>query len=656
MRAIIVLLSFIFFCNAFAVTNEGNNTIKRTEESVFVYKPEIWLKKGMYQYKIGSYNAALEYFLKILAKDKKRDDYYRKALFMLSKTYMKIGRKIGDKEYLWQALDLLQLYFNTVKNVDWDFYYTKARIYENLGFYDKSLDIYRVAFLKAKNDRQQIKTVIGILRSAVYLRRPDIVDEYYILLSTSPSTRQDEKELEFLKGLILFSKGKYREAFRYFFKTYRKNEAYLIENPEYYYLVAEDIYRKGDYRLAEQLFKRIISLTRDKSVIRKAMLRLGDTELKEGDKKLAVATYYNLVTTYPDSPETTIAKLKLIALMEKDPALKYRLQQTGIKAFNQPLRFVLETLIHSRDTYLGAFALANFGAYVLQTNSDNLFKQLEWEISLVFPKQLKYEQKEFIVREWKPYLLKLASKRLCELYKTNPDFFKVIFDKETLIKIAKALGKCNERKERLNLIRYIAAKWRDDNDLLMLAEALTESKDFNDSLEILKKVKKRSCRYYKIYIKNLVFLGKSAKEFLPMLREVEDICPSDDIEVKAYEILASIEQKNPQRAMWIIKENKKQIAEFYDKDPVLKLAIYKTISYLLAINNYEGCLKVIDVIEPKSNNCFLASAKLISLSRLDKINLAEAILPKVRMCKDTMSRIAQIVYEDQIIYRELKNE
>ncbi|WP_456398170.1 tetratricopeptide repeat protein [Desulfurobacterium sp.] len=654
MKVITILLSFLLFCNGFAASN--NATVKGEKDGLFVYKPKLWLERGIYQYKIGSYNTALEYFLKILAKDKKKDDFYKKALFLLAKTYMKIGRKIGNKQYLWQALDLLQLYFNTVKNVGWDFYYTKAHIYENLGFYDKSLDIYRVAFLKAKNERQQIRTVIGILRSAVYLRRPDIVDEYYILLSTSDLSKEDKKEFEFLRGLILFSKGKYKEAFKYFFKTYRQNESYLIENPEYYYLVAEDIYRKGDYRLAEQLFKRIISFTRDKSVIRKAMLRLGDTELKNGDKKLAVATYYNLVTTYPESPEATIAKLKLIALMEKDPVLKYRLQQTNIKAFKQPLRFILKTLIHSRDTYLGAFALANFGAYVLQANSDNLFKQLEWEISLVFPRQLKYEQKEFIVREWKPHLLKLSSGRMCELYKTNPDFFKVIFDKEVLLKIAEALGKCNEREKRLKLIRYIADRWKDDNDLLMLAEALTDSKDFNESLKILGKVKHKNCKYYKIYIKNLVFLGHSVKEYLPILRKIEDKCPSDDIEVKAYEILASIEQKNPQRALWIIEKNKDKIAEFYDKDPVLKLSIYKTISYLLAINNYKGCLKVIDIVEPKSGNCFLDSAKLISFSRLDKIDLAKAMLPKVKMCKDMMSRIAQVIYEDQIIYRKLKNE
>ncbi len=643
----------LIFCFGSAAASDN---FTKSNNKVFVYKPEIWLKRGVYQYRIGSYNTALEYFLKILAADRKKDFYYKKALFMLAKTYMKIGRKIGNKQYLWQALDLLQLYFNTVKKVGWEFYYTKAHIYENLGFYDKSLDIYRVAFLKAKSERERIRTVMGILRSAVYLRRPDIIDEYYILLSTSRLAPQDKKELEFLRGLILFSKGKYREAFRYFFKTYRENESYLIENPEYYYLVAEDIYRKGDYRLAEQLFKRIISLTRDKSVIRKAMLRLGDTELRKGDRKLAVATYYNLVTTYPNTPEATIATLKLIALMEKDPVLKYRLQNTEIKAFKQPLRFVLTTLIHSRDTYLGAFALANFGAYVLRTKSDNLFKQLEWEISLVFPGQLKYEQKEFIVREWKPYLLKLPPERVCELYRTNPEFFKTIFDRETLIRVAEALGKCNEREERVKLIRYIADRWKDDDDLLMLAEALTESKDFNESLKILKRIKDKNCRYYKIYMKNLVFLGKSPREYLPVLSRIENVCQHNDVEIKAYEILASIEEKNPGRAMWIIQKNKDNIAKYYDKDPVLKLAIYKTISYLLSINDYNGCLNVIDAMKSDGENCFLASAKLISLSRLDKINLAKAVLPKVKMCSDMMSRIAKIVYKDQIIYRKLKNE
>jgi len=646
-----IVLSFLFFLLLFLPSFAKTNST-----DILVNKPKILLERGIKQYRIGSYNTALEYFLKLLAKDKKKDFYYKKALFMLAKTYMKIGIKTGNKQYLWQALDFLQLYFNSVKKTDWDYYYTKAHIYENLGFYDKGLDIYRVAFLKATNDRQQVKTVMGILRCAVFLKRPDIIDEYYILLSTSPLTEKDKDELRFLRGLILFSKGKYDKAFRYFFETYRKNETYLIENPEYYYIVAENIYRQGNYKLAAQLFKRIISFTKDKAVIRKAILRLGDTQLKLGEKKLASGTYYSLITSYPESKEAIIAKLKLIAMMDRDPALKYRLQNTQIEDFKNPLKFIIKTLIHSRDTYLGAFALADFGRYVLKTDSKELFKQLKWEISLIFPGQLKYEQKEFIRSQWTPLILKLDSDKLCSLYKANPDFFKEVFDKNTLIHIAYALGKCNERDLKLSLIRYIAKKWRDDKDLLLLAEALMETKEFEESLKILDRVKDKNCKYYKLLIKNKIFLERPLKEIKPLLINLSKKCHSKDVDVLAFKILVNLEANKLDKAISLVEEHKSVVRKFYSKDPILKLAIYKLISYLLINNRYEACLKLLDVVKDTDENCFLNAVQLIAFSRLGKIEPAKAILPKVKVCKDSLSKLAQIIYEDQVLVKSLGRE
>ncbi|SNR76383.1 tetratricopeptide repeat protein [Desulfurobacterium atlanticum] len=650
MRFFISLLLFLGFLLPSYGKTVDNNT------QILINKPKILLERGIKQYKIGSYNTALEYFLKLLARDKKRGEYYRKALFMLAKTYMKIGIKTGNKQYLWQALDFLQLYFNSVKQPSWDYYYTKAHIYENLGFYDKGLDIYRVAFLKAKNDRQQVRTVMGILRCAVFLKRPDIIDEYYILLSTSPLTEKDKDELRFLRGLILFSKGKYDEAFKYFFETYRRNEAYLIENPEYYYIVAENIYRQGNYKLAEQLFKRIISFTRDKAVIRKAILRLGDAELRKGERKLASATYYDLVTSYPDSKEAVIAKLKLIAMMDKDKVLKYHLQSTQVEDFKNPLKFVIKTLIHSRDTYLGAFALADFGSFVLKSKSRKLFKQLKWELSLIFPGQLKYEQKEFIFSQWKPLILRLDDEKMCSLYKANPEFFKEVFDKETLIHIAYALGRCNERDLKLSLIRYIAKKWQNDKDLLLLAEALMESKDFEESIEILQKVREKNCMYYKLLIKNKLFLKEPIKQVKPLLLKLSKKCPSNDVDVVAFKIIVNLEDGKLNRAVSLFESNSALVKAYYKKDPILKLAVYKLISQLLMHNRYNTCLSVIDMIKETGNNCFLSAAQLISFSRLDKIEPAKAILPKVKMCKDTLSEIARVIYGDQILMKNLGRE
>ena len=386
-------------------------------------------ERGVRQYRIGSYSTALNYFLELLRPDSK---YYKEALLMLAKTYYAIGKKTGMKRYLWQALNYLQLYFIEVgqRELPWDYYYTKARIYESLSFYEQALAVYRVAFLRAKTQEEKIKTTIGIIRTAVWSRRPDLVDEYLILVSSEKLSPEEEKELTFVKGLALFSEGKYREALPYFFNLYKKFEEYLIDNPDYYLLVAEDVYRIGRLTLAEQLFRRIASLTRDKEVVRKATLRLGDIELRRKNYKLSFVYYYSVIRDYPDSTEATVARLKVIPMMEI-PEVKYRALLTKEEAFKEPIKYIASILVNYRTTYVGVYALADLGYLVFKLGSpEEPFRRLTWEVSLVFPEEVKFEQREFLRYLWEPYLLKLPQRRVAGSTAQTPASSKTSLEKK----------------------------------------------------------------------------------------------------------------------------------------------------------------------------------------------------------------------------------
>ena len=603
-------------------------------------------EKGVEQFEIGSYSTALSYFIRVL---NPRSKYYKPALFMLAKTYYAIGKKLGNKQYLWQALNYLELYFIAVGNrkLPWKYYYLRAKIYESLSFYEQALALYRVAFLAAKTQQQRIETTIGIVRTAVWVRRPDLVDEYFILISTAKLTPEEEKEVEFVKGLVLFSLGKYKEALPYFFKLYRNYESYLIDNPDYYLLVAEDVYRLGNLNLAEQLFQRIVSLTKSPDVIRKAYLRLGDIELRKGNLKLAFVYYYTVISDYPDSEEAIVARLKIIPLL-RYPEIAYRAQLSKDPAFKDPVKYVAQVLVNYRTTYVGVYALADLGYLVFKLGTpESVFKRLTWEVSLVFPEQVKYEQREFIRYLWTPYLLKLPCKKGAALYRSNPRFFQEIFGKKVLLAFAKDLKCCNMRRLRVALFRYMVKRWPDDNSLLMMAQALYEDKDFKGALQVLRKIKdKESCRYRELLLKVALFVPVKDLSFKEFLKG----CKVGSVEAASLAIYYLSKSGNIESAFQLFKKEQERLVKNYRGDLIARAALNELLSRALSKGEYRVVYQVSAALLKAGNrDCVVGSYFTISAVRLGLLKEAGEEVKKINACVDTLSALAKAVYADALL-------
>jgi len=626
------ILSVLLLCSAYAVNIDKDYQI---------------YKKGVRQYKIGSYSVALDYFFKLLKPDSK---YYANALLMLSKTYYAIGRKTGNKKFFWQALNYLQLYFINLGNkaLPWDYYYTKAKIYEALSFYEQALAVYRVAFLKAKTQKEKIDTTIGIIRTALWSQRIDIVDEYFILVSTPPNLNSIQKrEILFLKGLILFLKGNYEKALPYFFRLYKEFEEYLIDNPEYYFIVAEDIYRTGKLNLSEQVFRRIASLVKDPLVARKSYIRLGDIELKKNNYKLAFIYYYSVIRDFPTSEEAEVARLKIIPLMDI-PVVKYRALLSKDPAFENPISYITKVLVNYRTTYVGIYALSDFGYLVFKLGAPkNIFDRLTWEVSLIFPEQVKFEQKEFLKRLWEPYLLKLPSEKMCLLYRSNPRFFQLTFDKNILIKIEKDLKACNQRKLRIELLKFILNRWKKDSDKLLLAEALFEDKDFQEAIDVLKKVKNKNlCLYIILKAKIEIILGNNLNIGAKRLRFCEKKFPTG---VNSILIYYNSIKNNFNNAYEILKLNK-SILDEYQNDIIAKMSILKFLELSLQNDNYLAVFSISkSLIKKGYKDCLIGSFYTISSTRLRKLDDARRGFALIKGCVDNMAIVSRTAYEDLLL-------
>lgn len=643
-----VLISLILFFGYSFPEEQKNKKIYTTEE-IEVFKEKY--KLAVQMYRAGSYYSALNILTKILSD---RDNpLYGKALFLTAKIYLHLGVKTGLKEFLQKAMYYLNTYSYTVEDpYDWEFYYIKGNIYENLFMYEMAMASYKMAFSKADDPKKQFKTVVAILRTAAWLKKMDIVTRYIVLVNLEQLSEKEKKEFEFVKGLVEFRKGNYKEAIKYLIPVYKNYEEYLIQNPEYYLIVGENAYRLGKYDFAKQIFRRIISIVKDESVIRRSLLRLGDIALKKGDKILAFNYYYRLLKKYPESKEAVISKLKLIALSRKDKEILARLLVSKDKDFEDPLPFVLKTLVSNRNNYVGFFALADFGFLTLNTRSEKLFDKLTWELSLVNVSRLKYEHKEFINSLWKPEIKKLSGFRICKLFVSNEKFFFDVFDRDTVEFFYNGLKGCGKYNIALNVAKFLTEKWKDDRSYLILADAYYHLGKYKKSIETLNKVKKKDCRYYIILTKNYIFLKKIKTELAVSL---QTYCKKRTVEKNVLQAFIYAETGDLKRAFRIVEQVRENFPDYYRKTALGKIFLRKFVYLLFENRMYDKALKILLPLSEKfKKDCDINSWITIAAVRTGKDELINRFEKKLKGCNTEWSIVAVNIYESYKVTRGIK--
>ncbi len=655
LRLSIVILSLVLI-SIFSFSEEKK--LEEYKNRKIYTKKEIEILKERYNlavqmYRRGSYYSALNILSNILSD--RNNPFYGKALFITAKIYLHLGVKTGLKEFLQKAMYYLNTYSYTVEDpYNWEFYYTKGNIYENLFMYEMAMASYKMAFSKADDPKKQFKTVVAILRTAAWLKNMDIVTRYIVLVNLEQLSEKEKKEFEFVKGLVEFRKGNYKEAIKYLIPVYKSYEEYLIQNPEYYLIVGENAYRLGKYDFAKQIFRRIISIVKDESVIRRSLLRLGDIALKKGDRILAFNYYYQLLKKYPKSKESIVAKLKLIALGKKDREIQARLLVSKDKDFKDPLPFVLRTLVSNRNNYVGFFALADFGFLVLDTKSEKLFEKLTWELSLVNVSRLKYEHKELLIQLWKPEIKKLNGVKLCKLFVSNEKFFFDVFDRDTIEYFYSGLKRCGKYHIALKIAKFITKKWKDNRSYLILADAYYNLEDYSQSIEVLNKIKNRNCEYYIILTKDLIFLKKIQKK---LAIDLDTYCKEKTVEKNLLKAFVYAETGEVEKAFTTVEQIKENFPDYYIKTVLGKIFLRKFIYILFEKRMYSEALKIlIPLSEKLKKDCDINSWIVIAAVRTGNYKLAERITEKINKCNTEWSIVATNIFESYKITRGKENE
>lgn len=605
---------------------------------------EVYYKSALESYSRGSYYSALEDIEKVLPYQKHR--LFKDALLLAARIYLEVGKKTGLKKYLWKANYYLNIYIQAGGKQSPEYYYTKAAVFERLGFFERAFTLYRMALMSSRNGELSNQVILGLMRTAIMVGNLDAMSKYILYLA--PLNYSESKELTFLLGMKYFYEGNYKQALEMFRQVYDDFELYLLDNPDFYFYVGETAFLTGDYSLAKKIFRKIISQVKNDDVIRKSFLRLGDIATLEGDKNEALNNYLTVINRFPETDEDTVARLKMIALLEKFPDLKSKVVK--VDKLQDPIKFVVKTLISNRTNYIGKYAIGNFGLLVFKNPTDYLTQRLSWELSLMYPLILDPDQKRYIRTLWEPYLEKLKDEKLLMMYDSNPVFFKAVFDRKILKKISDILDFRQEYiNKNIDLLKYMIDRYGNDEDRRSLGFVYYKLGKLQEAAATLNTIIEKTCQ------DEILIAGLEKKTPDKTFQECDVSKLPPEIRVSYFSAL--YRQKKEKQSIKQLEEALKAMKDI-PLSPQAKDEISAIARELFKNKDYAG---VVSLLEPvylqfskEKDSCTILSILLISKVRTSEFSGVDEIYDKINGCGQEISLVAKEVYKNYKLLKELR--
>lgn len=630
MRKVLIFLMIMIFVSASSSKNKDD--------------VERYYKSALESYNRGSYYSALEEIDKVLSYQKHK--IFKDALILSSRIYLEIGKKTGLKKYLWKANYHLNMYIQAGGKQNPQYYYTKAAIFERLGFFERAFTLYKMALMSSGNSQLNNQIILGLMRTAIMVGKIDALSKYILYLA--PLNYSESKELTFLFGMKEFYEGNYKTALEMFRQVYDDFELYLLDNPDFYFYVGETSFLTGEYELAKKIFRKVISQVKNDDVIRRSYLRLGDIAAIEGDRSEAFNKYLTVINRFPETEENTVARLKMIALLEKFPDLKAKV--TKVDKLQDPIKFVVKTLVSNRTNYIGKYAITNFGLLVFKNPTNYLLDRLSWELSLMYPLILNPDQKSYAKTLWEPYLEKLKDDSLIKLYDANPSFFKTVFDRKILKRISDALNMKEEYiNKNIDLLNFVINRYDNDEDKRRLAFIYYKQGRLDETTQILNSIKEKSCQ-------DEILLASIKNMALTKSYQGCDLSKLP-VDIRISYLSSLYKQKQEKEVLKQLEESIKAIKKV-NLSSQTKEEIHSITEQLFKKKDYGGIVSLLEPIYPQffkeKNQCSILPILLISKVRTSEFQGIDEIYDKIKECNEEISLVAKEVYKNYRLIKEVK--
>ncbi|MBI5816379.1 MAG: tetratricopeptide repeat protein [Nitrospinae bacterium] len=214
----------------------------------------------------------------------------------------------------------------------------KSSLYE-----DQEFDIEAVVELNMaqKVDAKSKYAVVAMINKAkIFARQKKFARaqaELQKILTLYPN-RREARDVKYLIAEAYFDQEKYKEALDVFEESMKLWPTYPKAHPATFLKIAESHLKLGQTARAMENLMSVANLFPGSTTGRKALLMIGDINLKENKRKDAVKIFEALAVKFPDTPESVMARLRLATLGAEEPELLRHSDIFDYTAFENPMK------------------------------------------------------------------------------------------------------------------------------------------------------------------------------------------------------------------------------------------------------------------------------------------------------------------------------
>ncbi len=356
---------------------DNTTKVKKAEKSKITVKPKIKAvitqaqidrARNIYEQGLAlmaekKFNEAIEIFNSLISSTKKSNIYNIKAQFRLLDCYYFSVNKKNAREYF----DILNSYqsliskYPKIDEAGWAAFQI-ANCYKNLGFYEEALGGYRYVVKYFPKSIYSIKSNIEVADIYYKLKKyKQALKVFRDFLQKYPKSILSIKANYYI-GNCLYHLNKFKEANRVYKEALKKNSDYANTDPDILYNIGNSYFKIGKYTKAREFFLKVRNLFPKSTYFDIALLKIGETYVKEKDYKSALYVFKRVVDVSKNKENIIIARLEMA-----DIGLKNKIREKALIAkygqFIDPetaFKYIIEHFKYDKLTQIAFSRLVNY--------------------------------------------------------------------------------------------------------------------------------------------------------------------------------------------------------------------------------------------------------------------------------------------------------
>ncbi len=426
---------------------------------------------GLYKMAEGKYSEAISIFNQILSQFSKDNPYYIKAQFRIADCYY----KTMDLKDPHSVMNVAKIYFELVskypKNPEssWGMFQI-GNCYMKLGFYEEALAAFKYVIkyapktLYVKTAKFNVGTILLKFR-----KYNEAIKYFQDIIKNYPKSLILEKAYYKL-GDCYAALKKYKKAIKYY-QYAEKNWPQLLNNmPETLYNIGDTYFHLKKYGKAREYFLKIRSLFPKTNYVNIALLKVGETYLKENKIDNALYVFNRVIQISKDKNNQIIARIRMAEIGFKyniSPEIKkeygylvnpekgflyiiknYPENKLTQVAYSKLVKYYLKNGIYSKAVYYLEEFFRKFPfSEIADLMKSNLKQALKGYINLLFQNKNYYKIAVYY-----------------EKYKE--DLFNTIYNQNLFLQIALSLKNLFLIQESTTLFKKIYKKTKKNKDFI----------------------------------------------------------------------------------------------------------------------------------------------------------------------------------------------